>query len=80
MPRIIDGARFNLVGKKIRQYRKEIGMSQKALSEKLEIYAVYICRGSISRIEDGTRTVTDIELNAIAKVLGVSILDLFPES
>ena len=37
----------------------------------------YICRGSISRIEDKSRTVTDIELMGLAKVLGVKIQDLF---
>ena len=51
-------------------------MSQQTLSNKLEMMAIYICRGSISRIEDKTRTVTDIELYGIAKVLGVSVLDL----
>lgn len=52
-------------------------MSQKELSEKLETYAVYICRGSISRIEDQSRTVTDIELYAISKILQISIEELF---
>lgn len=48
-------------------------MSQQQLSDKLELYGVYVCRGSISRIEDFSRTVTDIELYAISKVLNVSI-------
>lgn len=78
MPRIIDSERSNLVGEKVRYYRKKRKYSQKTLSEKLETMAVYICRGSISRIEDGTRTVTDIELYGLASVLNVSILDLFP--
>ena len=52
-------------------------MSQQELSDKLEILAIYICRGSISRIEDKSRTVTDIELYGLAKVLGVSIDSLF---
>lgn len=78
MPRIIDSERCNLVGKKVRYYRKKRKYSQKTLSEKLETMAVYICRGSISRIEDGTRTVTDIELYGLASVLNVSIMDLFP--
>lgn len=78
MPRIIDNERNNLVGEKVRYYRKKRKYSQKTLSEKLETMAVYICRGSISRIEDGTRTVTDIELYGLATVLGVSIQDLFP--
>lgn len=78
MPRIIDNKRNNLVGEKVRYYRKKRKYSQKTLSEKLETVAVYICRGSISRIEDGTRTVTDIELYGLASVLNVSIMDLFP--
>ena len=47
------------------------------IKERLETQAVYICRGSISRIEDKSRTVTDIELMGLAKVLGVKIQDLF---
>ena len=51
-------------------------MSQQALSDKLELMAIYICRGSISRIEDQQRTVTDIELYGLAKALDVSIKEL----
>lgn len=80
MPRIIDSDKCNLVGEKVRYYRKKRKYSQKLLSEKLETMAIYICRGSISRIEDGSRTVTDIELCGLAAVLGVSIEDLFPDS
>ena len=68
---------MNMVGERVRQLRIAKGMSQQALSNKLEMLAIYICRGSISRIEDKQRTVTDIELYGLAKVLGVSISDLF---
>lgn len=77
MARIIDGEKMNMVGAKIHQLRIAKGMSQKTLSAKLETMAIYICRGSISRIEDGLRTVTDIELYGLSQVLGVSINDLF---
>lgn len=77
MARIIDGNEMNMVGERVRQLRIAKGMSQQALSNKLEMLAIYICRGSISRIEDKQRTVTDIELYGLAKVLGVSISDLF---
>ena len=49
--------------------RKQKKMSQQELSDKLETLAIYICRGSISQIEDKSRTVTDIELYGLAKVL-----------
>lgn len=77
MARIIDGKNMNMVGKKVRQLRMAKGMSQQALSDRLETLAVYICRGSISRIEDMQRTVTDIELYGLAQVLDVSIDELF---
>ena len=77
MARIIDGEKTNIVGERVRFYRKKKKMSQRVLSIKLELLGVYVCRGSISRIEDGSRTVTDIEIYALAKALGVSINDLF---
>lgn len=57
--------------------RKKRIMTQQALSNRLELLGVYVCRGSVSRIEYGIRTVTDIELLPIARVLEVSINDLF---
>ncbi len=79
MARIIDGNDQNMVGHKVRRLRTEQKMSQQTLSDRLETHAIYICRGSISRIEDKRRTVTDIELYGLAKVLGVSIEELFRE-
>ena len=51
MARIIDYHVQNIVGYNIKKYRLELGMSQKELSDRLETYAIYICLGSISRIE-----------------------------
>ena len=65
-----------MIGSQLRKLRTERHMSQQTLSNKLEMMAIYICRGSISRIEEKQRTVTDIELYGLAKVLGVSVLDL----
>lgn len=67
-----------MVGSRVRELRIQRGLSQKALSDKLETLAIYICRGSISRIEDRQRTVTDIELYGLAEILGVPIESLFP--
>lgn len=77
MARIIDGEKMNIIGGNVKKYRKLNKMSQQKLSDKLELIGVYICRGSVSRIEDQSRTVTDIELYALAKVLNVSIDELF---
>ena len=77
MARIIDGEKKNLIGKNLKRLRKKMKISQQELSAKLELLGVYICRGSVSRIEDYSRTVTDIELYAIAEVLGVDIGELY---
>lgn len=80
MARIIDGEKKNLIGGNLKRLRKKLRVSQQDLSGKLELLGVYICRGSISRIEDYSRTVTDIELFAIAEVLGVDVRELYCES
>lgn len=77
MKRIIDSNDLNLVGKQVKKARLNAGLSQSQLSEQLELLAVYICRGSISRIENGKRIVTDIEIDALSKVLNVSLDYLF---
>ena len=80
MARIIDQQKKNLIGEQVRFYRIQRGYSQQQLADKLETIVVYIYRGSISCIEDYSRTVTDLELVALAEVLQVSVLDLLPES
>ncbi len=79
MARVIDYTFQNVIGSNVKKLRAEKHMSQKELSERLETYAIYICRGSISRIESHERTVTDYELRALANVLEVSIYELFEE-
>lgn len=59
--------------------RKLRKMSQQELANKLELMAIYVCRGSVSRIEDKSRTVTDIELYGISKVLDVPINKLYED-
>ncbi len=77
MARIIDSEQKNLIGGNLKKLRTKLKISQQALSNQLELLGVYICRGSISRIEDCSRTVTDIELFAIAEVLGVDPKELY---
>ena len=81
MARVVDYSvqHQNVVGDKIRRFRLEQNLSQQELSDRLETYAIYICRGSLSRIERHERTVTDYELRALAKVFKVSIEDMYEE-
>lgn len=73
-----EAAPMNVTGQSIRDARLAAKLTQKQLSAKLETLAVYVCRGSVSRIETGERIVTDVELQAIAEVLHVRIETLFP--
>lgn len=77
MKRIIEADSSNIIGERIKEARTKAKMSQQQLSNKLELLAVYVCRGSISRIENGERAITDIEIDAISKVLNVSLDYLF---
>lgn len=76
MARIVDYEAQNLVGNNVRRLRIEHNLSQQELSERLETYAIYVCRGSISRIEGRRRTVTDYELKALASALEVTVDEL----
>jgi transcriptional regulator with XRE-family HTH domain len=77
LSRIIDGNQNNIIGENVKKARFMRRMSQQQLADKLETLAVYICRGSISRIESGNRTVTDIEIDGLSQALDVSIEYLF---
>lgn len=77
MKRILDNEKQNIIGVNIKKARLKYGLTQKQMSEKLELLAVYTCRGSVSRIENGRRAITDIEIDAISKVLNVSLDYLF---
>lgn len=77
MKRILEEGQVNIIGERIKELREKKGYSQQQLSDKMELLAVYTCRGSISRIENGKRAVTDIEIDAISKVLDVSLDELF---
>ena len=35
----------NLVGNKVREFRTEKGLSQQQVADRLELHAVYVCRG-----------------------------------
>ncbi len=67
----------NLCGSKIQALRKQKGISQEDFAARMQILGVTIERDSISRIEIGTRFISDFELMTIAKILEVPIEALF---
>ena len=64
----------NICGARIREARKNLGMSQVELAAKLQLKGIILERDSISRIEIGTRFVTDYELCAFSEILNRSLL------
>lgn len=62
----------NISGERVREARVRLRMTQEKLAVQLKLAHVVIERDSISRIELGTRFVTDYEILALSKVLKVS--------
>lgn len=63
----------NISGKRIREARLSLRLSQAELAAKMQVAGIIIERDSISRIEKGTRFIPDYEIPLFAKVLNVSI-------
>lgn len=66
-----DGSK-NLIGKRVRQLRKNLGLSQEQLIGQLQLLDLDHERGVIKRIENGTRFVSDIEIQILANFFNVS--------
>lgn len=63
----------NLCGERIRLTRAKNRITQSDLAARMQVAGIMLERDSISRIEIGTRFVTDYELKVFAEVLGVSM-------
>lgn len=62
----------NICGKRVKEARKKLKLSQANLAAKLQLEGVIIERDSVSRIEIGTRFVADYELLILCKILKVT--------
>ncbi|MBE7027746.1 MAG: helix-turn-helix transcriptional regulator [Ruminococcaceae bacterium] len=67
----------NLVGKNIENLRKQKGFKQKDFIAQIQTMGCDINPTSYSKLEGQIRSATDKELYVIAKILGVSIEELF---
>ncbi len=61
----------NISGNRIREIRLRRRLTQEELAAKMQLEGVLLERDSVSRIEIGTRFVSDYELLVFAEVLGV---------
>ncbi len=68
----------NLIGKQVKKYRTENGMTQAQLSAALSVdQKIELAPDLISRIESGERTVRDKEIAGLCKVLNISADQIF---
>lgn len=73
--RTSDG-RNNIAGIKVAELRKNLRISQRELSDRLNVIGLEIDKNAVQRMESGQRFITDIELEYLAKVFGVTIEEL----
>lgn len=64
---------MNIIGAKVEQQRKSIGMKQKDLLAQLQIRGIDLNASGLSKLEGQLRGVADYELKAIAESLDVSV-------
>lgn len=70
----------NLVGKNIERLRKTKGIKQKDFIAQIQICGCDMNPTSYSKLEGQVRSATDKEIFVIAKILGVSMEELFGEN
>ncbi len=62
----------NIAGRRIKQMREQMGLSQDQLSGRLARTGIAIDRAGISKIETSMRGIYDFELKAFSKILKAS--------
>ena len=68
---------FNIIGKKLKEYREKANISQDTLSNKLDLLGITLYQVDIFKIEKNERTVRDFELWGICTVLNIKAEELF---
>jgi len=68
----------NVIGQNVAKFRYLRGWTQEELVGKLQLAGCDISRAVLANIETQRRIVTDVQVDALAKVFGVSRDDLFP--
>ena len=71
--RTLDLGDRNLIGARVTEARKKIGMKQVELLAQLQLAGVDMSIPALSLLEGQKRPVSDIELNALADILNVSV-------
>ena len=74
-----NGKTKNIIGNKIRTLRRQKGLTQKGLAEKLQLEGHEFSDLTILRIEQGTRFVPDYEVVVLADFFGITTDELLKQ-
>lgn len=72
MKKFVYDGKSNVSGDRVRELRLRRRLSRSALAAKMQTEGVIVEQDVISRIESGTRLVTDYELLALVKIFEVT--------
>lgn len=62
----------NLIGARLKMLREKDGLSQRDLAHRLQLMGMDMDKNVITRIETNKRYVTDMELQALARIFEVT--------
>ena len=79
-PRTLPYGDKNICGANIERVRKELGLKQLEVVAQLQVLGIDINPSSYSKLEGQRRLASDIEVQAIARILNVPIEVLFEEA
>lgn len=72
-PRKLALGNRNIIGQRVTDARKNLGMKQVDLLAQLQLKGIDMSVPALSLLEGQKRPVSDIELNALADILNVSV-------
>lgn len=71
--------KLNAIGHKIKEYRIQNKMTQKSLTEQLQLLGIDINKNSLQKIEHGNRIIKEYELAAFSIIFNISADELLKE-
>lgn len=72
-PRKLELGNRNIIGRRVTEARKKMNMKQIELLAQLQLAGIDMSVPALSLLEGQKRPVSDIELNALADILNVSV-------
>lgn len=72
--------KLNIIGKNLKKYRELRGLTQRELSQKLELYGLTIYHTDIHNIEHGNKTIRDYEIKGLCLALNITLDDIYEDT